>query len=380
MNALEYASELIRFDTVSSKSNADISDYIDGVLGGLGFETEQVDYVIDGVRKVNVIGRKGSGSGGVAYFGHTDVVPVENWSITGHGPFEPTVSGDRLYGRGATDMKGSVACMIAAIDALSKRNNASPIYICCSADEELDHRGIKEVASRSAIYRELCDAKACGIVGEPTNMDVVYAHKGGVQIVVTSNGKAAHSSTCEGVNANLAMIPFLQTAKALYEETQSDQRWWDAEFDPPTVNLNIGINDHNPAVNITSPKSVCTLCFRSMPSTDVKGLIGRIQQAAEDCGLEFLVTAQNPPFRRGPNDEFATHCAAICQTNSSHPRDPRTVAFGTEAGNLDHVEQLIVLGPGDIAQAHKSDEWISLEQLELGFQAYRRILEQRCYE
>ena len=116
MNAVQYASELIKFDTVSTKSNAAVSDYVDDVLSSFGFETEQISHKIDGVKKVSVIGRKGSaagesGTGGIAYFGHTDVVPVDDWSIDAHGPFEPTVRDGRLYGRGSTDMKGSVACM-----------------------------------------------------------------------------------------------------------------------------------------------------------------------------------------------------------------------------------------------------------------------------
>jgi len=270
-------------------------------------------------------------------------------------------------------MKGSIACMLSAIDSLKRRTLNHPIYVCCSADEELDHRGIKEVTNSSQIYQELVRGKACGIVGEPTGMDVVYAHKGGVQIVVTANGKAAHSSTREGVNANLAMIPFLQEAKAIYDETERESKWWDNEFDPASVCLNIGINDHTRAVNITAPQSVCTLCFRPMPNTNVGALVERFRSAANHFGLEFQLRTQNPSFRRDPISKFTVACAEICQSPQ-----PRTVAYGSEAGNLSAIEQLVVLGPGDIAQAHKSDEWISLAQLEKGTSVYQKIIEEYC--
>ena len=378
MNAVQYASELIKFDSVSAKSNVAVSQYIDGVLASLGFETEQISYDVDGVAKVSVIGRRGagegaSGNGGVAYFGHTDVVPVEDWSIEEHGPFQPTVRDGRLYGRGSTDMKGSIACMLAAVDQLKDQELAHPIYLCCSADEELDHRGIREVIKQSEIYRQLVAGKAHGIVGEPTGMDVVYAHKGGVQIEVVSRGKAAHSSTREGLNANLAMIPFLQEVKAIYEETERDSQWWDDEFNPPTICLNIGVNDHTYAINITAPQSICTVFFRPMPRTDSETLIARLRAAADQFDVELRVNAINPSFRRDPKGEFATTCAKLSTTVA-----PRTVAYGSEAGDLSDIKQLIVLGPGDIAQAHKSDEWISLQQLTLGGNTYRQILEKFC--
>ena len=379
MNAAQYASQLIRFDSVSSKSNVAICEHVDSVLTLLGFDTERIEYVVDGVTKANVIGRRKPdatdkvSSGGIANFGHTDVVPADDWSIKDHGPFDPTVRDQRLYGRGSTDMKGSIACMLAAAESLKDQKLTRPIYICCSADEELDHQGIKQVAQHSELYRDLVNQKACAIVGEPTGMNVVYAHKGGVQMTCTSVGKAAHSSSRQGVNANWAMIPFLADVKAIYEQTQSDPNWLNEEFDPPTVCLNICVNDHTAAVNITSPQSVCKMHFRPMPGTDADGLVNLLRDAAERSGVRFSVTAENPSFRRDPSGEFAAECVKICGSNP-----PRTVAYGSEAGNLDQVDQVVVLGPGNIDQAHKSNEWISLEQLQRGTDCYRDILQQRC--
>ena len=372
MTVIEYASELIRFESTSSLSNGPVTDYAESVLRELGCETERIEYTDSGVLKANVIGRYGTGTGGLAYFGHTDVVPVDDWSIQEHGPFEPVIRDGRLYGRGSTDMKGSIACMLAALRSLKDQNFKHPLYISCSSDEEIDHRGAIEITKRSRLYRELIEGGACGIVGEPS-LDVVYAHKGGCQIVVTSHGKAAHSSTREGVNANLAIIPFLQDVKSLYETTESDPALMDLEFDPPTLCMNIGINDHTRAVNITAPQSVCTVCFRPMPATDVDSLVDRIRTLAETHGIEFCLRNQNPPFRRDPDSGYVKQSVAL--TNG---RPARTVAYGSEAGNFDEIENLIVLGPGDIAQAHKSDEWIALEQLNEGQRVYSSMIRQFC--
>ena len=373
MNALQYASDLIRFDSTWYRSNLEICDHIEGTLKGLGCETERIEYVdVDGVPKVNVLGRKGSGPGGLAYFGHTDVVTSDDWSITEHGPFEPTVRDDQLYGRGSTDMKGSVACMFATLDALQDESFQAPLFISCSSDEEVNHRGAIEIAERSKLYQELVAAQACGIVGEPTSLGVVYAHKGGCRITVTSHGRAAHSSTTEGVNANLAMIPFLAELKAIRDETESDLKWMDDEFDPPTICLNIGINDYTRATNITPPQSICTIGLRPMPDTDAESLLNRVRSAAERCGLNFRLENHHPAFRRDPNSRFAASCVRLTSSQ------PRTVAYGSEASNFTHIDELIVLGPGDIAQAHKSDEWISLSQLERGQKLYTTLVRKHC--
>ena len=373
MTVVDYASELIQFESTSSLSNGPVTDYAERVLRELGCETERIEYQDKGVLKANVVGRFGTGTGGLAYFGHTDVVPVDDWSIDAHGPFEPVVRDGRLYGRGSTDMKGSIACMFAALQLLKHESFKQPLYISCSSDEELDHRGAIEIAQRSRLYRELIEGGAHGIVGEPTSLDVVYAHKGGVQVVVTSHGKAAHSSTREGVNANLAMIPFLQDLKATYEMTESDTLLMDSEFDPPTVCMNIGINDHTKAVNITAPQSVCTACFRPMPGTDVESIVEQIRAAADTHGVEFWLKGQNPPFRRDPGGDYVKQSVAL-----TGGRPARTVAYGSEAGNFDEIENLIVLGPGDIAQAHKSDEWIALQQLDEGQRVYSSMIRQFC--
>jgi acetylornithine deacetylase len=184
---------------------------------------------------------------------------------------------------------------------------------------------------------------------------------------------AAHSSTREGVNANLAMIPFLVEMKAIHDETQAAAEWQNDEFDPPTISWNIGINDHTRAVNITPPQSICTVYFRPMPGQNVDGLIERARQKADECGLEFDLRIKASALYIDPGSEYVRECLDLAGRDR-----PKTVAYGTDGAMLGALQKLVVCGPGSIAQAHTRDEWIALEQLEAGTALYARMLQQWC--
>lgn len=374
MNALEYTKKLVSFESTSVLSNVAVTDFAEEQLRRIGFITERIEYDDpNGVRKACVIGRKGPGTGGVAYFGHTDVVPADPWFSDDHGPFEPTVVGDRLYGRGSCDMKGSVACMLAAAEQFGAADLQKPIYVTCTSDEEIGYGGAAQVAQRSELFQEMVEGKANGIIGEPTMLEVVYAHKGVCGIVATSRGRAAHSSTREGINANLNMIPYLTKMKAIHDETNVDPNWQHDEFDPPTLTWNIGINDHTKAVNITPPQSICTVYFRHMPGHDAQILIDRSRKAAEENGLEFEVRSLGQPLYTDPKSDFVAEVLKLADR-----AEPTTVSYGTDGAMLGALKNLLVFGPGDIAQAHTHDEWIALEQLELGTEMYSRLIQHWC--
>lgn len=179
MLALSLAQRLIAFPSVSRTSNREVTSCVEQLLVERNFEVERLDYLDDqGVPKSCVVGKKGAGTGGVAYFSHTDVVPADPWFTTEHGPFEPTVKEGRLYGRGSCDMKGSIACMLAAAGDVSAEQLKRPVYIVCTADEEIGFAGARLVASQSRLYAEMVAGDAQGIIGEPTGLQVVHAHKG----------------------------------------------------------------------------------------------------------------------------------------------------------------------------------------------------------
>jgi len=375
MDALHFARELITFDSVSRISNAAVSEHVAAVLRSLHFEVELIAYEdAQGIRKVNVVGRRGPAvTGGLAYFCHTDVVPADDWHDDEHGPFEPVVREERLYGRGSCDMKGSLATMLAAIDAGSDETYERPLYVVATADEEVGFLGAKQVAQRSSLYRELKSHVALGIIGEPTSLDVVHAHKGSCAFRVVSQGEAAHSSSAAGRNANLAMIPFLAEMKAIHDETESDRTWHDDRFDPPTLSWNIGINDHNHAINIKAARSVCTVYMRPMPGMDVAPLIDRVQRKAEELGLKCDIYFEAKPFYADPEQPAVKSMLELTATDRA-----KTVCYGTDAAVFSELGRVVVCGPGDIAQAHTKDEWISLGQLEKGTEVYRRAIERCC--
>lgn len=374
MPALEYASRLISFDSVSRKSNVPVTNFAEQILRELEFEVERLEYDdAEGTRKACLVGKKGAGSGGLAYFGHTDVVPADPWHTLQPGPFEPVVEGGRLYGRGSCDMKGSVACMFAAAARFPAAKLKAPIYVTCTADEEIGYGGARQVVARSRLFREMVAGGSHGIVGEPTRLEVVYSHKGTYGFTAISHGRAAHSSTSKGLNANLAMIPFLAEMKAMHDELENDPVWQNSDFDPPGVSWNIGINDHTSAVNITAPQSVCTVYFRPMPGQDADSLIARSRAAAARHGLEFRLGHTDKPLYVDPQSPFVKSVLELAAKPAAH-----TVGYGTDGVAFGELKNLLVLGPGDIAQAHTHDEWISLEQLQFGTDLYARLVERFC--
>ncbi|MEX0585695.1 MAG: M20/M25/M40 family metallo-hydrolase, partial [Pirellulales bacterium] len=197
--------------------------------------------------------------------------------------------------------------------------------------------------------------------------------KGVCGLIAASRGRAAHSSTREGKNANLAMIPFLVEMKAIYDETEADPAWRHAEFDPPTVSWNIGINDHTRAVNITPPQSVCTVYFRLMPGQDANVLIERARRAAAANGLEFEVKINASPLYIDPASSYVREALDLAGRDK-----PTTVAYGTDGAMFSAVANLIVCGPGDIAQAHTNDEWVALDALEQGTALFERMIRRWC--
>ena len=375
MQAIDYLKELIPFPTVSSESNSDISDQVARWLTQLGFETERVDYLdANGIRKSCIQSRKGPSSGcGLAYFCHTDVVPVNSWSFPKSNPWTPYIADGKIYGRGSCDMKGSLSCMLAAAEALQAVPLKAPLYIVATADEEVGMPGARKVVEQSAIYREIVASQTRSIIGEPTRLEIVHAHKGGRAIRATSIGRAAHSSTGLGINANIALIPFLNEIREIQHEMETSPEWRDRRFSPPTPSLNIVIKDTNTGLNITSAKSECLVYFRTMPGQNADGMVQRLKTLAEACGLQFELMFSGTPLYTDPETPLIRELLELTSLTSS-----RTVAYGTDGAVFTELRNIAVFGPGDIAQAHTDDEWIELDQLQKGTTLYESSIRRWC--
>ncbi|MGB7346579.1 MAG: M20 family metallopeptidase [Pirellulaceae bacterium] len=373
-DSIHTLSRLIEFDSVSSRSNAAVSDDVANRLESLGFAVERSHYIdADGQSKVNLVAKRepnqsGATKGGLAYFCHTDVVPAEGWTGPGGDPFQAVLQEDRLYGRGSCDMKGSLVAMLAAASQVSASDQQAPLWIVCTADEEVGFDGARHVVAHSAAYRELVDHEPMGIIGEPTGLSVVHAHKGITGIQFTSRGRAAHSSTSDGVNANESIVPILQLLLELGEVTKSDASYQDDRFDPPTLSWNFGVSDFSRAVNITPAVSKAWLSLRTMPEIDGAELVATLVTKAESLGLEIKRFEGGRPVWIEPDSACIQD---LCQIAGG---EPKTVCFGTDGGEFTELNKLAVWGPGHIAQAHTTDEWLSLQQLVAGTDMYAKAI------
>ncbi|MCA9107179.1 MAG: M20 family metallopeptidase [Planctomycetales bacterium] len=374
MKALRYTRRLIGFESPSHESNRTISRYLERKLSKYGFVVERLEYRDSNqVRKVSLVAKRGRGTGGLAYFSHSDTVPAPDWHSRRFGPFQSAIARERVYGRGSCDMKGSIACMLTAVQQFDADKQRAPLYFVVTADEEVGYHGARQVVEESRFYRDMVSENAAAIIGEPTQLEVVHAHKGSCGFRATAKGRAAHSSTREGINANLKMIPFLNEMKQIHDELESSTEWQDPRFDPPSMSWNIGVNDGNTAVNVTAPESLCTVYFRPLPGIDVQPLIKRVVSIGERLDVHVEVLRSGEAMWTEPDSPFVKKALEL-----THRPTSRTVSYGTDAGVLGELEHKIVLGPGSIAQAHTRDEWIALEQLALGTEIYQRFVRHYC--
>ncbi|NNJ26883.1 M20/M25/M40 family metallo-hydrolase [Alienimonas chondri] len=389
---LPLARELIAAASVSRDSNAAAASVCEAALLAAGFTLERGVYRdARGVEKVNLLARLGPDPSpdrpGFVWLGHTDVVPANDWTGPG-GAFEPTVTDDRLYGRGACDMKGPVACAIAAAARLHAASQqpggeplTAPLWIGLTADEEIGFEGAKELVTRSTAYPELRQANPPGIIGEPTSLTAVHAHKGSHLLTATARGVAGHSSTTDGVNANLKLLPFLTDLLPLIRRTETDPALQNPTFDPPGLSWNLTLSDGGTVLNITPERATATIYSRPVPGVDDGPLVARFHALAAEHGLESTDDRHAGPFRTHPNAAYPVSVRRLLNQS-----EPRTVCYGTDggvfAGPTDRggggLTNLLVLGPGDIAQAHTAAEFITLDQLARGCDLYETLFRRYC--
>jgi acetylornithine deacetylase len=370
---VELLARLVAFDTTSHKSNLEIVAFIEDYLLQHGVSSRRV--VADDGLKASLYATIGpADGGGVALSGHTDVVPVEGqtWSSD---PFILRSEAGRHYGRGACDMKGYLACMLAAVPDFKKRKLKTPIHLAFSYDEEIGCLGVRPMIAEFG--KKLAKPRLV-IVGEPTNMQVVDAHKGPVRWQVEVTGRAAHSSMSHlGVNAITYAARLITELERMGTDLKVTSR--NDRFNPPFATLQVTKLEGGTANNIIP--IFCRFGFevRALPGVDIDGIERRIRTFAEtSCLPEMLgvadeaaisITRANtvPPFAAEPNSEATSLALKLTGQNGTH-----TVSYATEAGLFqDAGSASIVCGPGDIAQAHTPDEWIADSEINkcMGFMA-----------
>jgi acetylornithine deacetylase len=367
MDRLAWLRTLIAYDTTSSASNLPLMQHVQRYLLELGFDCV-LDYSADG-DKANLLATYGpAGVPGVVLSGHTDTVPVsgQGWTVPA---FELTQQEDRCYGRGTADMKGFLACVLAALPAFVAQPLRLPLQLLFSYDEEIGCLGVRSALRQMAqhpVRPRLC------LIGEPTAMQPVLGHKGKLAMRCTVQGHACHSAyTPEGVNAIEVAAQLIVRLQAL-GRTLQDPSQHDARFQPPHATLQTGVIHGGRALNIVPAECHFDFEIRTLPSQDARTLLGGVlalaqsqlepemQAVAAATGIRFTELAAYPGLLTPPDSEAATLLAAWCGNDHF-----QTVAYGTEGGLIQSLGiPVVVCGPGSMDQGHKPDEYVTLAQLD----------------
>jgi len=375
-DARETLARLVAFETVSDRSNLDLVGFVEARLAEAGIGATRVPDASG--RKASLIARIGPAEpGGVVLSAHSDVVPVagQEWSSA---PFALAEREGRLYGRGAADMKGFLACALALVPEMAAAPLARPIYLALSYDEEVGCLGAPAMIERLIAGEPRPEAV---IVGEPTGMRVVTGHKASWGFRVRVRGHEVHSSLIHtGVSAvMLACRLVAWMGDRMAENAASAGR---SDFDPPYTTLHVGTIEGGTASNIAARDCVFSGEMRILPSESLE--LWRARLLAEAARLEAEARAVRPEatvavetrmampgFDPGPDGAAERLARALTGDNGRH-----VVSYQTEAGQFqDAGLSTVICGPGSIEQAHQPDEFISLEQLAAGEAFIRRLID-----
>lgn len=370
---------LVGFPTVSRDSNLDLIDFVEDYLTGLGVASVRVPNE-DGTKAALYAHVGPEVDGGVVLSGHTDVVPVDgqDWSCD---PFAITERDGKLYGRGTCDMKGFDALALAAVPLALEAGVKRPLQIALSYDEEVGCTGAPPMIDHMvAMGMPRADTV---IVGEPSMMQVVTGHKGSMGFHIHVHGFEVHSSIAyQGVSAIHEAARLIDWANRMnVENAAKEPGEIAATFDPPYTSLHVGMIHGGTAHNITAKDCTFALNFRLVPGESHEEWEARLR--AEVAEIEAAMKAVRPeagititPFYAIPSlvPEDAGRAEELARRltgdNGNH-----VVSYGTEAGQFqERGYSAVVCGPGDIAQAHQPDEFITIAQFEEGQAFMRRLV------
>ena len=354
----EILARLISFPSVVGTANGDIVEWIGTYLRDLGASVT----VLPGPEgdRWNLFATLGPADRpGIILSGHMDVVPAAepNWSSD---PFSLRREGERLYGRGTSDMKGFLAAALAALPAIAARPLSRPLHLAFSYDEEAGCRGVPHLLSR---LPELCARPEGCIVGEPSGLRAIRAHKGKAAARIEITGRTGHSSRPDlGLNAVHAMAEIVTEAVRSAEALTKGP--FDDNFEPPYSSLQVGTIAGGQAVNIIPDRCAVEIEARAVAGVDPAGLFAGIEAKLASLAERGFTTrweslSAYPALSLGENAPLA---ALLGDLTGQEPLP--AVSYGTEAGLYQAAGiDAIICGPGDIARAHKPDEYIEIGEL-----------------
>ncbi|HVA12588.1 MAG TPA: acetylornithine deacetylase [Stellaceae bacterium] len=364
-SSVEMIGRLVGFDTTSRASNLALIDFAREYLDRWRVKSELVFDASGG--KANLFATIGpADQGGVMLSGHSDVVPVDGQDWTTE-PFQLDARDDRLYGRGSADMKSFIAVMLAKVPEFVAKPLAVPIHFALTYDEEVGCLGVRSLIA--ALAPRAVKPRLC-IIGEPTGMQPVTAHKGSRRLRCHVRGHEAHSSlTHKGVNAIETAAALIVYLKGIARKKRVDGPF-DPAFDPPYTTLQTGLVSGGIAVNIVPRECRFDFEMRHLPADDpdlivdelkryAASLLPEMQAVAETAGIAFEETNTVAALAASEDDEVVQLAIALSGANGTGK-----VSFATEGGFFQNAGiPTVICGPGSIEQAHKPDEFIARDQV-----------------
>jgi acetylornithine deacetylase len=373
MTVKQILADLVAIDSVSARANGPVIDYLETRCASLGFSVQRFPYTDNnGIEKINLLAVAGARSADdieLVLVGHTDTVPYDpNWT-------EALTLSERegkLFGRGACDTKAFIAAALTAVEGLDPKSLRRPLALLFTADEEIGLIGAKRFAEQ----RAMCARFA--IVGEPTSLQPMRAGKGYCLAEVTVKGREAHSAYPSlGNSAVFGAARLITQIEKIAEHLQCEAR---ADFDPPYTTLNIGLVQGGTAKNVVPGECRFTLEWRPIPGQEPGHLLELLNAAiahetARDHDLDFEVDAARAD--QGFETPADSKLVSLLEKLTAKPAS--TVAFGTEAAQMAELgAEAVVLGPGNIREAHRTGEFVPVEELERCVEILATAIEKLC--
>jgi acetylornithine deacetylase len=374
---LDMIRDLIGTPSVSSvdpnldQGNRAVIELLANWLDDTGFQVEIMP-LPDSTSKANLIATLGSGAGGLVLSGHTDTVPYDEgkWK---YDPFSLTEADQRLYGLGTSDMKSFLALALEASRGLRAGDLKEPLILLATADEETSMAGARTLVDKAR------PRARHAIIGEPTGLRPVRMHKGILMESIHLQGRSGHSSDPSlGNNALEAMYTVIGTLLSWRNELQKNHR--DTLFAVPVPTLNLGHIHGGDNPNRICPECELHIDLRPLPGMDLQELRGelhnRIMNSLQDTGIEIHFDAL---FEGVPAMETAADAPIVKLAEKLTGHASEAVAFATEAPYLSQLGMdAVVMGPGDIAQAHQPDEYLALDRLPPTIDILKQLVDTIC--
>jgi acetylornithine deacetylase len=374
MSVEETLAELVGIDSVSARSNAEIIDYLSARVEQNGFQVSRFPYTDErGVEKINMVARVGPTSSGgaveLALVGHTDTVPFDSgWADARR----LTEREEKLYGRGACDTKGFIAAALVATEGTELQALRRPLALVFTADEEIGCLGAKRLADERVLSARY------SIVGEPTSLQPMRAGKGYCLAEVTLRGREAHSAYPSlGASAIFRAARLVSRIERIGVELQARQV---EAFDPPYTTVNVGLISGGSAKNIIAGECRFTLEWRPVPGQAASHVLDLLErEIEEERALDADYDCEIKVVRLDNGMETAADSPLVRMLEEATGKASGTIAFGTEAPQMAEMgAQAVVLGPGNIRVAHRTDEFVPVADLRACVRILSRAIEHFC--